>query len=104
MLNIEGLLSQKPLRVWFWGPGSVHIEYLEPLGYRRARKDETNACNGPEAFAPFWRQIMSSMQPRGSNYPIFKASGRKPMKGMGVETRDLNIGYLDPLGSGLAAA
>ena len=56
------------------------------------------------AVVPFWVcpafcQWILEILPRGSKYPIFKVSGpQKGLEGMVLESRDLNIGYLDRLG------
>ena len=36
--NVSGLWSQKPFRVWFLGPVSLNIGYLDPLRKTSCRR------------------------------------------------------------------
>ena len=45
--NISGLWSQIPLKVWFWGPETLNIGYLDLLGMQNPE--------GP--YAPYSRGV-----------------------------------------------
>ena len=46
--NIQGLWSQKPLRVWFLEPTSLNIEYLDPLGMQASPKSKRISYRDPK--------------------------------------------------------
>ena len=49
--NIYGLWSQKPFRVWFLGPESLNIGYLDPLRCRCRYPEKTQLCSpNPQAY------------------------------------------------------
>ena len=54
VLNIEGLWSQKPLRVWFWGPENLNIGYLDPL------KTKGGPCTDPSLNYEFLMLLSGS--------------------------------------------